>query len=59
MKSTFTAESEHDCNEEGNSISEALVNDTKRTQIYNIMGQKVSKMTKGLYIVNGKKVLVK
>lgn len=59
VKSTFTAESEHDCNEEGNSISEALVNDTKRTQIYNIMGQKVSKMTKGLYIVNGKKVLVK
>ena len=27
--------------------------------IYNLAGQRISKMQKGIYIVNGKKVLVK
>lgn len=31
----------------------------KATEIYNLNGQRVSVMTKGIYIVNGKKVLVK
>jgi hypothetical protein len=31
----------------------------KNDVIYNLAGQRVSKMQKGLYIVNGKKVLVK
>ena len=33
--------------------------ETKSNVIYNLSGQRVSKMQKGLYIVNGKKVLVK
>ena len=33
--------------------------DTKNTVIYNLSGQKVTKTQKGLYIVNGKKVVVK
>ena len=31
----------------------------KATEIYNLNGQRVSVMTKGIYVVNGKKVLVK
>ena len=30
-----------------------------KVAIYNLAGQRVSKATKGIYIINGKKVLVK
>ena len=33
--------------------------ETESKAIYNLAGQRVSKMQKGIYIVNGKKVLVK
>ena len=33
--------------------------ETENNAIYNLAGQRVSKMQKGIYIVNGKKVLVK
>ena len=35
------------------------VQDTRQGTIYNIAGQRVNKVQKGLYIVNGKKILVK
>jgi hypothetical protein len=34
-------------------------NNGKLSGIYNLMGQKVKKPTKGLYIINGKKTIVK
>ena len=34
-------------------------NDTNNGEIYNLAGQRVAQPTKGLYIVNGKKVIVK
>ena len=41
-------------------INEAVVNGTQQaTGIYNLNGQRVAQPTKGLYIVNGKKVIVK
>ena len=33
--------------------------ETESNAIYNLAGQRISKMQKGIYIVNGKKVLVK
>lgn len=35
------------------------VNDGGKTAIYDLSGRRVSRMTKGLYIVNGKKVFIK
>ena len=35
------------------------VNDGGKTAIYDLSGRRVSRMTKGLYIVNGKKTLIK
>lgn len=49
---------EHDC-ADGNAIRDVNAEKKTDTGIFNIMGQKVSRMTKGLYIINGKKVLVK
>ena len=37
----------------------AIENETKTDAIYNLSGQRVSKAQKGIYIVNGKKMLVK
>lgn len=34
-------------------------NDTNNGEVYNLAGQRVTQPTKGLYIVNGKKVLIK
>jgi hypothetical protein len=34
-------------------------NDTNIREIYNINGQRIAQPTKGLYIVNGKKVIMK
>lgn len=38
---------------------EQLTNDKGQWTIYDLMGRKVEKATKGIYIVNGKKVIVK
>ena len=35
------------------------VNDGGKTAIYDLSGRRVSRMTKGFYIVNGKKMLIK
>jgi len=41
-------------------ISAALMNkETMNNEVYNLKGQRVSQPTKGLYIVNGKKVVIK
>ncbi len=40
-------------------ISSVKAEQTKKTEIYNMAGQRVEKATRGLYIMNGKKVLVK
>ena len=37
----------------------AIETETESKVIYNLAGQRVSKMQKGIYVVNGKKVLVK
>jgi len=45
---------------EGTGISATLMNSEKvNSDVYNLAGQKVMNPTKGLYIVNGKKVLKK
>ena len=55
----ITDNPEHDCSD-GNAIQDIVTDKNNApTGIFNIMGQKVSRMTKGLYIINGKKVLVK
>jgi hypothetical protein len=54
----ITDNPEHDCTD-GNGIRDVNTEKKTDTGIFNIMGQKVSRMTKGLYIINGKKVLVK
>jgi hypothetical protein len=54
----ITDNPEHDCTD-GNAIRDVNTEKKTDTGIFNIMGQKVSRMTKGLYIINGKKVLVK
>ena len=41
------------------SISSVKVGQTKKTEIYNMAGQRVEKVTRGLYIVNGKKVMLR
>ena len=48
-------------NDETTSIGASLVNNEQRTvnSVYNLAGQRVAQPTKGLYIVNGKKVVVK
>ena len=40
-------------------INETIVNNEKATGTYNLNGQRVAQPTKGLYIVNGKKVIIK
>lgn len=40
-------------------ISNIKAEQTKNTKIYNMAGQRVDKATRGLYIINGKKVMVK
>ena len=40
-------------------IEKTIVNKATDGQIYNLAGQRVAQPTKGLYIVNGKKVIVK
>ncbi len=40
-------------------IENAVKADMKNATIYNLNGQKVEKTVKGLYIVNGKKVVLK
>ena len=45
-------------NGQGNSISTVMA-DAQQGSIYNLQGHRVEKATKGLYIINGKKVLVK
>ena len=40
-------------------VETAETEETESNAIYNLAGQRVSKMQKGIYIVNGKKVLVK
>jgi hypothetical protein len=45
---------------EGTGISATLMNSEKvNSDVYNLAGQRVAQPRKGLYIVNGKKVLVK
>lgn len=47
---------------ETNGISTSLMNNEQRINdnaVYNLRGQRVSQPTKGLYIINGKKVVVK
>ncbi|MBR3091774.1 MAG: hypothetical protein IKG99_01985 [Bacteroidaceae bacterium] len=44
---------------EANAINGIIANDNAPEGIYNLQGQKVEKATKGIYIINGKKVLVK
>lgn len=41
------------------SISSVKAGQTKKTEIYNMAGQRVEKATRGLYIVNGKKVMLR
>lgn len=41
------------------SISAAEADNSKSTEIYDLAGRRVSKPTKGLYIIGGKKVIVK
>ena len=45
-------------NGQGNSISTITI-DAQQQHVYNLQGQRVAQPTKGLYIINGKKVLVK
>ena len=45
--------------ESGNSVEELTIGNTENAVIYNMQGQRVTKLEPGLYIVNGKKVLVK
>ncbi|MBQ6049120.1 MAG: hypothetical protein IJL35_00790 [Bacteroidaceae bacterium] len=40
-------------------IKAAETTETENNAIYNLAGQRVSKMQKGIYVVNGKKILVK
>ena len=40
-------------------VETAETEETESNAIYNLAGQRISKMQKGIYIVNGKKVLVK
>ena len=40
-------------------ISATLNNERVNSEIYNLAGQRVAQPTKGLYIVNGKKVVIK
>ncbi|MBR6047315.1 MAG: hypothetical protein IKP44_04415 [Bacteroidaceae bacterium] len=42
-----------------NGIKAVETTETESNAIYNLAGQRISKMQKGIYIVNGKKVLVK
>lgn len=44
---------------EGIAAEDAQAGNNKQSGIYNIMGQKVKKAVKGLYIIDGKKVVVK
>ena len=49
-----------DDNAEGNTTAiETVKNVAERGEFYNLNGQRVSQPTKGLYIVNGKKVIIK
>ena len=41
----------------GNAIEIVKSDENKSVEIYNTMGQKVAKATKGIYLINGKKVL--
>lgn len=59
IQATLTGQSEHDCSQNADGISGVEETVKPATGIFNIMGQKVSRPTKGLYIINGKKVLVK
>lgn len=43
----------------GEGVNEILCRDQLVNGIFNLQGQKVNKTTKGVYIINGKKVLVK
>ena len=43
----------------GNAIETVESDESKAVEIYNTMGQKVAKATKGIYLINGKKVLFK
>ena len=45
--------------DETTGINEAVVNGQQATGTYNLNGQRVAQPTKGLYIVNGKKVIIK
>ena len=45
--------------EETNGISAISTRSNKQGEIYNLAGQRVSNPAKGLYIVNGKKVIIK
>ena len=45
--------------EDGNTVSDFDAEEIKTNEIFNLMGQKVAKVGKGIYIVNGKKVLFK
>lgn len=42
-----------------NAIDQTMLNNTESTTIYDLMGRRVSNPTKGLYIVNGNKVMIK
>ncbi len=42
-----------------NGINDIIISNKAKSGIYDLMGRRVSKTTKGLYIVNGKKYLVK
>ena len=41
----------------GNAIEIVKSDENKSVEIYNTMGQKVAKAAKGIYLINGKKVL--
>ena len=45
--------------EAGDTSVEFITNDTEETIIYDLLGRRVSKPTRGIYIINGKKVVMK
>lgn len=58
-KETMAAGTEHDCSETTaiDNVREDVA--AARKGVFNLMGQKVSRMQKGIYIIDGKKVMVK